>query len=73
MRTMDTTGAATGHLDTVWPVGTLKRMPWRVEDGWAYGTRVLDMKAGVVMALAAMKLVREVDARPASGAGAERR
>jgi glutamate carboxypeptidase len=37
-------------------------MPWRAEDGWAYGPGVLDMKAGVVMALAAMKLVREVDA-----------
>jgi glutamate carboxypeptidase len=51
-----------GHLDTVWPVGTLARMPWRVEDGRAYGPGVLDMKAGVVMALAAIKLVREVDA-----------
>jgi glutamate carboxypeptidase len=51
-----------GHLDTVWPVGTLARMPWRVKDGWANGPGVLDMKAGVVMALAAMKLVREVDA-----------
>lgn len=51
-----------GHLDTVWPIGTLARMPWRVEDGWAYGPGVLDMKAGVVMALTAMKLVREVDA-----------
>jgi glutamate carboxypeptidase len=50
-----------GHLDTVWPVGTLERMPWQVEDGWAFGPGVLDMKAGVVMALAAMKLVREVD------------
>jgi glutamate carboxypeptidase len=37
-------------------------MPWRVEDGWAYGPGVLDMKAGVVMALTAMKLVRQVDA-----------
>jgi glutamate carboxypeptidase len=51
-----------GHLDTVWPIGTLARMPWRVEDGWAYGPGVLDMKAGVVMALTAMKLVREMDA-----------
>ena len=51
-----------GHLDTVWPVGTLARMPWRVKDGWAHGPGVLDMKAGVVMALSAMKLVREVDA-----------
>jgi glutamate carboxypeptidase len=37
-------------------------MPWRVEDGWAYGPGVLDMKAGVVMALMALKLVRELDA-----------
>jgi glutamate carboxypeptidase len=51
-----------GHLDTVWPVETLARMPWRVKDGWAHGPGVLDMKAGVVMALAAMKLVSEVDA-----------
>ena len=51
-----------GHLDTVWPMGTLARMPWRVEEGWAFGPGVLDMKAGVVMALEAMRLVREVDA-----------
>lgn len=50
-----------GHLDTVWPVGTLARMPWRIEDGWAYGPGVLDMKAGVVMALEAIRLVREID------------
>jgi glutamate carboxypeptidase len=51
-----------GHLDTVWPLGTLARMPWRIEDGWAYGPGVLDMKAGVVMALEAIRLTREVDA-----------
>ncbi|HZZ39148.1 MAG TPA: M20 family metallopeptidase [Acidobacteriaceae bacterium] len=50
-----------GHLDTVWPVGTLARMPWRVQEGWAFGPGVLDMKAGVVMALEAIKLVGEVD------------
>jgi glutamate carboxypeptidase len=51
-----------GHLDTVWPIGTLDRMPWRTEEGWAYGPGVLDMKAGVVMALEAIRLVRELDA-----------
>jgi glutamate carboxypeptidase len=50
-----------GHLDTVWPVGTLARMPWRVQEGWAFGPGVLDMKAGVVMALEAIKLAGEVD------------
>ncbi len=50
-----------GHVDTVWPVGTLERMPFRVEDGWAYGPGVLDMKAGVVMAIEALRLVRALD------------
>jgi glutamate carboxypeptidase len=51
-----------GHLDTVWPLGMLAKMPWREAEGRYWGPGVLDMKAGVVMALAAMKLVREVDA-----------
>jgi glutamate carboxypeptidase len=51
-----------GHLDTVWPLGTLARMPWCVDDTWAYGPGVLDMKAGTVMALEAIRLAREVDA-----------
>ena len=40
-----------GHLDTVWPVGTLAEMPFKVKEGRVYGPGVLDMKAGVVMAL----------------------
>jgi glutamate carboxypeptidase len=44
-----------GHLDTVWPLGTLKTMPWREADGRFYGPGVLDMKAGVAMALAAIR------------------
>jgi glutamate carboxypeptidase len=54
-----------GHLDTVWPIGTLKRMPWRQADGRYWGPGVLDMKAGVVMALAALSTLREMKlARP---------
>ncbi len=44
-----------GHLDTVWPLGTLRTMPWRMSDGRFYGPGVLDMKSGVVMALAAIR------------------
>jgi glutamate carboxypeptidase len=51
-----------GHLDTVWPVGTLKTMPWREADGRLWGPGVLDMKAGVVMALEAVAALREMDA-----------
>jgi glutamate carboxypeptidase len=48
-----------GHLDTVWPLGTLKKMPFRVARGRAWGPGVLDMKAGVVMALSALRILLE--------------
>jgi glutamate carboxypeptidase len=48
-----------GHLDTVWPLGTLKRMPFRLAQGRAWGPGVLDMKAGVVMALSALRILLE--------------
>src|SRR5580704_2049558 len=48
-----------GHLDTVWPVGTLQTMAWREAKGRYWGPGVLDMKAGVVMALAAIKSLHE--------------
>ena len=51
-----------GHLDTVWPMGTLKKMPWREGEGKLWGPGVLDMKAGVVMALEAVAALRELDA-----------
>ncbi len=48
-----------GHLDTVWPMGTLKTMPWREAEGKLWGPGALDMKAGVVMALEAVAALRE--------------
>jgi glutamate carboxypeptidase len=44
-----------GHLDTVWPHGSLDRLPWRVEGGRAYGPGVYDMKAGLVVMLEAIR------------------
>jgi len=49
-----------GHLDTVWSLGTLKSMPWRESQGKFYGPGVLDMKAGVVMALAAVGVLGDL-------------
>ena len=51
-----------GHLDTVWPMGTLKSMPWREKDGKIYGPGTLDMKAGVVMALTAISVLKDLNA-----------
>jgi glutamate carboxypeptidase len=43
-----------GHLDTVYPLGTLAKMPFRVSGGRAWGPGTFDMKAGLVMALFAV-------------------
>jgi glutamate carboxypeptidase len=54
-----------GHLDTVWPLGTIKPMPWRRAEGRLWGPGVLDMKAGVVMALTAIQTLQHLKlARP---------
>jgi glutamate carboxypeptidase len=43
-----------GHLDTVWPLGTVARWPFAVDGGRATGPGVFDMKAGVVQLLHAL-------------------
>jgi glutamate carboxypeptidase len=52
-----------GHLDTVWPLGTLKTMPFRNAEGRLWGPGVLDMKVGVAMALTALELLVEAGYR----------
>jgi glutamate carboxypeptidase len=52
-----------GHLDTVWPLGTLEKMLWRATGKTFSGPGVLDMKAGVVMALAAMRILAQAGIR----------
>jgi len=46
-----------GHLDTVWPVGTLQKMPYRATSEKIAGPGVLDMKGGIAMALTAIELL----------------
>jgi len=48
-----------GHLDTVWPLGTLARIPWRVEGDAMRGPGVFDMKTGVVQGWAALASVAQ--------------
>ena len=46
-----------GHLDTVWPIGTLERIPWAIDGDRLRGPGVFDMKVGVVQAIAAAALL----------------
>ena len=42
------------HMDTVFPLGTLQRMPFYEKDGKVFGPGTSDMKGGIVIALAAI-------------------
>jgi glutamate carboxypeptidase len=47
-----------GHLDTVWPIGTLERLPFRVTtEGRAHGPGIFDMKSGIVCAIEALRVM----------------
>jgi glutamate carboxypeptidase len=54
-----------GHFDTVWPLGTLAKMPFRVEDGRAFGPGTYDMKAGLTILLHSVRQLLDDPARPA--------
>lgn len=50
-----------GHMDTVFPAGEAERNPFRVdEEGKAHGPGVLDMKAGLVIGLYALKALQSI-------------
>src|SRR6266850_461605 len=48
-----------GHYDTVYPTGTLAKMPCRLEGGKALGPGTFDMKAGIVQALFALQALQQ--------------
>lgn len=50
-----------GHLDTVWPLGTLAELPFTVVDDRATGPGVFDMKAGLVQGLHALASLDDRD------------
>jgi len=48
-----------GHCDTVWPVGTIRRLRCRIDDDRLTGPGSFDMKYGDVQALWGLRLVAE--------------
>jgi glutamate carboxypeptidase len=47
-----------GHLDTVWPIGTLERKPFQITaDGRALGPGVFDMKSGIAIAIESLRTI----------------
>ena len=53
-----------GHYDTVWPLGTLATMPFRVEGNRAFGPGVFDMKASLIEAEFAVDCLNRLGLRP---------
>ncbi len=53
-----------GHSDTVWPLGTLKRMPLVVDNGSIAGPGVYDMKASLAMMVFAVRALHDLQLSP---------
>jgi glutamate carboxypeptidase len=53
-----------GHSDTVWPLGTLRTMPFRIANGRLWGPGVLDMKSGLAFFIYAVRALRELGVVP---------
>ena len=51
------------HIDTVWPVGKIVKMPFYVSGNKLYGPGVLDMKAGVVMLLTVLRSLQSLNVK----------
>jgi len=47
-----------GHFDTVYPVGTLAKMPCHADGGRLHGPGVLDMKSGIALMLSAIEALQ---------------
>ncbi|WP_165067405.1 M20 family metallopeptidase [Paludisphaera rhizosphaerae] len=53
-----------GHFDTVWPVGTLARLPFRRDGGKLYGPGVYDMKTSLILVAAVLEAFAALGLKP---------
>ncbi len=54
-----------GHYDTVWPVGTIRERPFKVDGNIIRGPGVFDMKGGLVQLVLALHALRKLGLEPA--------
>lgn len=54
-----------GHMDTVWPIGTLASMPVELEGEHLRGPGVFDMKAGLAAGIFALRALDDLGIEPA--------
>ncbi len=52
------------HIDTVWPVGRIAKMPFYLSGDKLFGPGVLDMKAGLVLAFSALRAMNDLNIKP---------
>lgn len=50
-----------GHSDTVWDLGTLKNMPFTIDESTVSGPGVYDMKTGLSMMVLGMQVIKELE------------
>ena len=48
-----------GHMDTVFPEGTVKERPFHIEDNFGYGPGIADMKSGLISMFYLVKFILE--------------
>lgn len=48
------------HVDTVWPIGTIDRLPWRIDGDHAHGPGIYDMKASAAMMFSALDILTDL-------------
>jgi glutamate carboxypeptidase len=53
-----------GHYDTVWPLGTLKDMPFEVDGNMVRGPGVYDMKGGITQIIFALEALSHFGSTP---------
>ena len=51
--------ASMGHMDTVHPIGTIKKLPFRIEGNKCYGPGIFDMKSGNLIAIEAIRMLQK--------------